>query len=572
MTLNASSRRRADTSSVARFVPILGQLAAYRPEWLKPDVLAGLSVAAVALPAAIAYPAIAELPPATGLYAAIFPAIGYALFGPSRRLMIGPDTATTIVLAASLVQLGIAGAEDRAAAAAALALISGGLCVLAGLLRFGFIANFLSRPVLLGFLAGVAMSLIIGQFRRLTGVAIESDGLLRPIVELLSKARDIHLPTALTGLALLLVLRVMRGVAPRFPGPLAAIFLGVAIGYVGNLPQHGVAVVGAFGIGLPVPGLHWPAGVAIDQLMLAALGIVLVSFGSGIITARSFAVKNRYDVDGNKELIGFGAANVASGLFGGFPVSGSDSRTAVNDAVGGVTQIAGLVSAAALLGSALFLGSLFAWLPTAVLGAILVSAAIDLIDLHAFKALWRMNRVEFALGLLAALGVVVFGVLSGVMLAVGGTLAHVLWQASQPRDAMLGRRPRRDGLYKLHTYPDAQPIPGLTVYLVEAALVFFNADYVKARILEIAAAPPGGIEWLVIDASAINRVDATAAGVLTDLREELARRGVRLGIAALHSMPRQMIERSGLAEQIGPDMLFESAEIAAIAFEARRTR
>ena len=569
MNVSTSLSQWVDRSMAVRVFPALGQLTTYRRGWLKPDVLAGLSVAAVALPAAIAYPAIADLPVEAGLYAAIFPAVGYALFGPSRRLMVGPDTGTTIVLAAALMQIGVAGATDRAMAAAALALITGALCILAGILRFGFIANFLSRPVLVGFLAGVAVSLIIGQFRRMTSVSIESDGLLRPIIELVSKADAIHLQTAATGIIMLLVLRVLRGIAPRFPGPLVAIFLGMIAAYVLRLPDNGVVVVGAVSAALPSPALPWPGGVPLDQLVLAALGIVLVSFGSGIITARSFGMKNHYEVDGNKELIGFGAANVTAGLLGGFPVSGSDSRTAVNDAVGGRTQLAGVVSAAALLGAILFLGNLFAWLPTAVLGAILVSAAIDLIDLRAFAALWRMSLIEFLLAVLTALGVVVFGVLTGVALAVGATLAHLLWQASKPRDALLGRRTGLDGLYKLHSYPDARAIPGLMIYLVEAGLVFFNADYVKTRILEIVRAAAAPIDWFVLDASAVNHIDATAAGVLEDLRAELASRDIALAIAGMHSLPRQMIERSGLADRVGPHMLFESAEAAAIAFEVR---
>lgn len=567
MDADAAPRHGTSSSLAVRLLPLLGQLAGYRRQWLRSDVLAGLSVTAVALPTAIAYPAIAELPLEAGLYAAIFPAVGYALFGASRQLMVGPDTATTIMVAAALAQLGIAGSEDRAAAAAMLALLVGGLCALAGVLRLGFIANFLSRPVLVGFLAGVAVSLIIGQIKRLTGVTIEASGLLRPIIELASKADQVHLPTALTGLALLIGLRALRWKAPRYPGPLIAIALGVAIAYACDLPSYGVAVTGVVSADLPVPALHWPVSIQPDQLVLAAIGIVLVSFGSGIITARSFGLKNHYDVDGDKELIGFGAANLASGLFGGFPVTASDSRTAVNDAVGGKTQLTGLVSAAALLGTILFLGELLALLPVAVLGAILVSAAIDLVDIRAFAMLWRMNRVEFSVGLFAALGVVVFGVLTGVALAVGATLAHVLWLASKPRDALLGRRKGKDALYKLHAYPDARRIRGLTIYLVEAGLFFFNADYVKARMLEIASGSEQP-RWLILDASAVNYLDASAAGMLEDIKVELSDRGIAFGIAGMHSLPRQMVERSGLASRIGRHMLFESAESAASAFEA----
>ncbi len=552
--------------------PILGQLASYRREWLKLDVLAGASVAAVALPTAIAYPAIANLPVEVGLYAAIVPAVGYAIFGPSRQLMIGPDTGTTIVLAAALVQLGIAGADERVAAAAALATLTGLLCVLAGLLRFGFVANFLSRPVLLGFLAGVALSLLIGQIGRLTRIQIESEGLLRPIIELVSKAGQAHLPTVLTGLGLLLLLRILRAAAPRFPGPLVAIVVGLLVAWAADLPRHGVAVVGIIPTALPTPGVRWPAGVGLDELVLAALGVMLVSFGSGIITARSFGAKNHYHVDSNRELFGFGAANLASGLFGGFPVTSSDSRTAVNDAVGGKTQVAALVSAAALLGAVLFLGNVLAWLPVAALGAVLASAAIDLIDVRSLALLWRLSRIEFLVAIGTILGVVVFGVLKGVILAAGATLAHLLWLASQPRDAQLGAIPGRDGLYKLHIHPDARPLPGLVLYLVQAGLVFFNAEYVKARILAIADAQQTSPAWFLLDGSAINHLDSTAVEMLEDVRIELDRRGIVFGIAGLHSGPRVMIEQSGLSDRIGRSMLFESVEAGAAAFRARPSR
>jgi high affinity sulfate transporter 1 len=562
--------RSLGRSYAARLFPILGQLGGYRIGWLWSDLLAGLSVAAVALPTAIAYPAIADLPAEVGLYAAILPAVGYALFGPSRQLMVGPDTATTIMLASSLLQLGVTGADQRVTVAAALAVLTGILCVLAGLARFGFIANFLSRPILIGFLAGVALSLLIGQIGRLTQVSIEAKGFIRPLIELAGKIDGVHLSTLLIGGGLFLLLRMLRRLAPRFPGPLAAIVIGVIIGVATDPASYGVVVVGAVHAALPTPALPWPGGIALDDLLLAALGILLVSFGSGIVTARSFGAKNHYDVDGNRELIGFGAANIASGLFGGFPVTSSDSRTAVNDAVGGKTQIAALVSAAALLGTVLFVSDALAYLPVAALGAVLASAAIDLIDLPALAALWRVSRIEFLLALATIAGVIAFGVLQGVILAVGATLAHLLWLASQPRDALLGRIPGRDGLYKLHIHPDARPISGMTLYLVEAALVFFNADYVKHRMLKIAERRREATAWFILDASAINILDSTAVAALEDVRAALGQRSIAFGIAALHSRPRRTIERAGIADRIGAAMIFESTEAAVAAFQARK--
>jgi SulP family sulfate permease len=563
------SGRPSRKSLVCRLFPIAEQLAAYRSEWLPADILAGLSVAAVALPTAIAYPAIAGLPPQAGLYAAILPSVGYALFGPSRQLMVGPDTATTVMLGSALLALGILDPEQRVAAAAAFALAVGLCCVVAGIIGLGLIANFLSRPVLMGFLCGVALDLLIGQLDRLTAVPVESSGLVRPLLEFASKLDRLQPTTLLVGLGIFMVLRLLRRYAPRFPAPLLAIAMGILLAYAFDLQSRGVHLVGAIPSALPVLALPLPGKIAIDDFALGTLGILLVSFGSGIVTARSFGAKNRYHVDANRELIGFGSANIASGLFGGFPVSSSDSRTAVNDAVGGRSQLAGLVAAAGLMGAMLFLGELLAYLPVAALGAVIASAAIDLIDLRGFMSLWRLSRIELAIALIALFGVLRLGILTGVVVAIGATMAHLLWQASNPRDALLGQIPGRDGLYKLHRHPDALPIPGLVIYLPQSALLFFNAEYVTRRVLKSARRLHGSGAWLILDASAMNHIDTTAVAALEDVRAELVQRGIAFGIADLHRDPHDIIERSGLARRIGPGMLFESAEEAAAAFVAK---
>ncbi len=551
-----------------RLFPIVRQLAGYRSAWLSADILAGLSVAAVALPTAIAYPAIAGLPPEAGLYAAILPPIGYALFGPSRQLMVGPDTATTIMLASVLAGLALSAPDQRVAVAATFAMSVGLCCVLAGIVGLGFIANFLSRPVLMGFLSGVAIDLLIGQLDRLTAVPVESSGLVRPLIEFAGKLGQLHLPTLLVGVGLFAGLRLLRRLAPRVPGPLLAVAVGILLAFGFDLSSRGVALVGAIprslpALALPVP---LPAAMDVDSIVLGTLGILLVSFGSGIVTARSFGAKNHYAVDADRELIGFGAANVAAGLFGGFPVTASDSRTAVNDAMGGRTQVAGLVAAAGLLAAVLFLGHALAYLPQAALGAVIASAALDLIDFRGFRSLWRLSRGELAIAVIALAGVLSLGVLRGVVIAVGATMAHLLWHASRPRDALLGCIPGRDGLYKLHRHADARPIPGLVLYLPQSALVFFNVEYVTRRLMKRARHLAGPRRWLVLDASAVNEIDSTAVTALEDVRAELERQGIRFGIADLHTLPRTMMDRSGLSQRIGADMLFDTAEQAAAAF------
>jgi MFS superfamily sulfate permease-like transporter len=443
-------------------------------------------------------------------------------------------------------------------------------CVAGGLIGFGIIANFLSRPVLMGFLSGVALDLFIGQLKRLTAVPVTSNGLLRPLIEFASKLDQLNPVTLAVGLGLFIFLRLLRLYAPRLPGPLFAIIAGVALAHVFDLQSHGVRLVGAIPSTLPAFSMPLPGNLDPAEFILGTLAILLVSFGSGIITARSFGAKNHYHVDANRELIGFGAANIASGLFGGFPVTSSDSRTAVNDAMGGRTQLVGLTAALGLLAAVLFLGNLLAYLPDAALGAVIASAAVDLVDLKGFLALWRLSRIELAIAVLALLGVLCVGILTGVAVALGATLVHLLWEASHPRDALLGRIAGREGLHKLHRHDDAVPVPGLVIYLPQSAMIFFNAEYIAGRLLDSARDLEGPGAWLILDASAMNHIDSTAVAALEDVCTELARRGIAFGIAELHSQPLQIIDRAGLADRIGKDMLFASADGAAEAFAARR--
>ncbi len=551
-------------------LPILTQLRGYRRDWLAPDCAAGLSVAAVSLPSAIAYPAIAALPTEVGFFATILAMVGYAMFGPSRQLMVGPDAATCIMLASVLVSLGAATTADRVAFTVVLAMEVGILCFVAGVLGLGFVANFLSRPILVGFLAGISISLIIGQITRLTAVKIESSGLIRPIVEFAEKISDTHIPTAIVGMGTLIFLRVLRHARPTAPGSLIAIVAAIALSAGLGLASRGVSVVGALppiNFTLSLPSLD--TFVNLD-LLGGAVAIMIVGFGSGIVTARSFAAKSGSDVDAGKELIGFGSANIASGLFGGFPVTASDSRTAVNYVVGGKTQLVGLIASAALAGAILYIGNVLAYLPIAVLGAVLVSAAIDLIDLPELRTLHRISRPEFAFAIATMLGVVVIGVLQGVFIAIAATLAHLLWLASQPRIARLGQIDGKPGLYKLHRYPEARAIPGLTIAALQAALIFFNADYVKRQILEIANPSSDGRNWFVLDAEAINVLDSTGVAKLEELQILLSERGVAFGLASLNSRSLLMVEQAGLADRMGRHMIFTNSEAAVAAFSESR--
>ncbi|MEP9377483.1 SulP family inorganic anion transporter [Aquabacter sp. CN5-332] len=547
--------------------PVLSSFSGYRAEWLGRDVMAGLAIAAVSVPSALAYPAIAGLPPEVGLYASMLALVGYAVFGPSRLLMVGPDAATMTVVAAVLATLPLADPNQRVAAAAILAVGVGLLCLGASLMKLGVLAAFLSRPILVGFISGISLSILIGQIGRFTGVKIEAEGLISPFLELAGKAGQIHWPSVALGAGMFVVLQVMAMWRTLIPGPVAVIILATLLSAVFDFAGMGIKVVGDIPTGLPAFTFPWPGGLPLQELVQGAAAIWLVSFGAGIVTARSFGALGGFKVDADRELIGFGAANIAAGCFSGFPVTSSDSRTAINMSVGGKSQAAGLIAAVALAALLLFLNDALRYLPAPALGAILVSAALGLIDLKGLREIWRISRIEFAFALIGLWGAVSLGVLTGVIVAVSATLAYVLLQEMHPHDAMLGRIPGRSGFFKMHRRKDAQPVPGLAVCLIQGSVLFFNAEYVLARLEAMAAEVPPGTCWFVLDASAIAQMDTSAVAMLEEFRASLAARGIALGLAELHHAPMVLLKRAGVLEKIGKGMIFEDLEDILLAFE-----
>lgn len=542
-------------------LPLISSLREYRVEWLRSDLASGLAIAAVGLPSAIAYPALAGLPPEVGIYASILSVLGYALLGSSRQLIVGPDAGTVTVLAAVLVSFGLSSTAENVVASAAIAAMVGLLCFLASFLRLGFIANLLSRPILTGFMTGISLSILIGQIGRFTGVKIESHGLVSPLVEIARKSDLIHWPSLGLAIGLFAMLRLLGKWLPTVPGPLVVMALATALSYAFDFQALGIRVVGIVPSQLPTPSIPIP-NVAIGDLIVGAAAVLIVSFGAGIVTARSFGAKNRYPVDANRELLGFGAANLASGLFGGFAVTASDSRTAINDLMGGKTQVAAVFSAAALALTVLFLTDALAILPTPALGAVLASAALSLIDLRTLRELWRISRIEFFFALISIAGAVSLGVLQGVIIAVVATLLYLVMEGMTPRDALLGRVPGRDGFYKLHRYPQAKPVPGVVIYLVQGSLLFYNAEHIKSRIEAIFATMSPDTRWFVLDAGAAAQIDSTAAVMLEEVRSMAEERGVKFAIVELHSEPLEVLRRSGVIARIGPAMIFDELEEA----------
>ncbi|KAA0697157.1 SulP family inorganic anion transporter [Neorhizobium sp. P12A] len=557
-------------------LPMLRGLAGFNRDWLRKDIPAGLSIAAVGLPSAIAYPAIAGLPPETGIYASIVGPIAYAIFGPSRLLVVGPDAATMTVLAAAMGI--IIAAEpataniDRVTIASALAVGVGIFCIVANLLRLGVLASFLSRPILVGFFAGVSLSILIGQISRFTGVKIESDGLIPPLVEILAKSASIHWPSLLFGLLMFALLWGVRALPFNIPGPVLVVVISVILSAVFDFRGHGIAVVGDVPTGLPKFSLPALYEMPWDQIVLGSAAIFLVSFGAGIVTARSFGSRTGEEVDANQELIGLGAANIAPGLFGSFPISMSDSRTAINLSAGGVSQAAGLVSAATLIAALVFLHSALRILPLPALAAILASAAISLIDVQELRKIWRISRMEFVFALIAMAGAISFGVLNGVIVAVAANLAYLIRKIMFPRDGFLGRLEGRDGLFDLARFPEAHPIDGIAVFTVHGSILFFNADYIRMRLTTVAKELPAGTRCLLLDGSAITHIDSTGAAALDSVVGTLAERNITFAIADLGEESRGILDRAGVLSAIGVHNLFNDREEAVTALNGRIDR
>jgi high affinity sulfate transporter 1 len=524
---------------VARFAPGLETLSRYERNWLRPDLGAGLSVAAIALPVGIAYSELAGVPAVVGMYSAIFPLLAYALFGSSRQLMTGPDAATCIIAAASLAPLAGGDPERYLALMVLLTLMTGALYILAGVGRLGFIANFLSRPILTGYLNGIALIIMVGQLPKLLGYQGEESEFFPKLAEFVYKVDQSHLPTLLLGFGLLVVLLILRRTVPRLPVALIVVVAGIGLVVALGLDEQNVAVLGSVPAGLPT--MHFAAvdTTTLISLSLDASGIVLVSFTSGVLTAKSFARRNRYEIDANQELIAFGASNLASGLAQGFPVTGADSRTAVNNAMGGKTQLVGIVAAVTMLLVLFFLTGPLAFIPTAALAAVIMVAAFGLFDFSELRNLYEISRRELLLSVGTTLGVLILGVLPGVLLTVLLSLLWLLYVVSRPHDAVLGRVKDIRGFHDLADFPEAHIIPGLVLYRFDANLVFFNADYFRTRVRAIIAAAQQPVEWFVLDGSSVNVVDATAIQKIDELREELAERGIVFGVARV----KQSLER-----------------------------
>ena len=532
------------------------------------DLFAGLSVAAVALPVSIAYAELAGLSPAVGLYASIGPLLVYALFGTSPQLMVNPDAASCAILAAAVAPLAGGDPALYLSLATALTLFTGVLCVLVSAFRLGALADFLSRPILVGFLNGIALSIFLGQIGKVLGFQITASRIVPRLIEILSKLPSTQVPTLLVALFSVAVMWLGQRFLPRVPAALAVLVLSAVLVGLLDLPAMGVAVLAPVPAGLPMPSLPFVPLETVPKLLGSAAGLALVLFTSGTITSRSFASRGGYDVDVDRELVAYGAANIASSLTQGFVVTGADSRTAMAVTSGGKTQVTGLVAAATIaLVLLLFTGPL-QFVPVAALGVVLIAAALSLLDVISLRQFWRMDRREFGLSLITTAGVVALGSINGILVAVALAIIRFVKHTARPSVELLGEEKGLPGLHSIDRHGAAQAIPGMVLFRFNAPLVFFNADHFKQCALSAAQASGKDLRWFVIDAIPISDIDINGLVVLKDLQQKLASRNIQLVWAGRQSELLMCLERMGEPTAAVSDLIYPTLRQAVNAYRA----
>ncbi len=548
-----------------RIAPGLHVLTRYKAAWLRYDLIAGIVLVTLLVPQGMAYAELAGLPVITGLYTTILCLTAYALFGPSRKLVLGPDSSLGPMIAASIIPIMAVQSSnpgEAVALASMLALLVGAIMIIAGVARLGFVADLLSKPTQIGYMNGLALTILIGQLPKLLGFSTDANGLIGEASAFIQGIAHGEVVAAAAGIGLLslaLVLILDRWL-PRIPGVLVAVVAAVTLSAVFELGAKGVSLVGTLPKGLPpftIPNVweHLPL------LIGGAFGIALVALTDTISTASSFAARSKQEVNGNGEMIGIGAANMAAGLFQGFPVSVSGSRTAVAEQAGAKTQVTGLVGAAAIIIMLLFVPGLLKNLPQPTLGAVVIAAALSLADIKGVLRLYRQRRTECMLAIVAFLGVALLGVLQGIAIAVLLSILNVFRRAWWPYQTTLGRVPGLPGHHDTSMYPGAEHLPGVLVYRFDAPLLFANSRTFKEQVRRLVKNQPK-LKYIVIAAEPITDVDTTAADMLLTLDQELNAKGISLVFAGLKDPVRAKLQQYELVGPLSPDHFFPTLDTA----------
>ena len=549
--------------SAARLVPGLYRLRHYERAWLRGDLLAGVTVAAYLVPQVMAYAVVAGLPPVAGLWAIMGSLTVYAVLGSSRQLSVGPESTTALMTAAVIGPLAAGQPVRYAALSAATAMLVAGLCALAWVARLGFVADLLSRPVLVGYMTGVALIMIVGQLGKVTRLSVSGETMMAQVRSFGRQVGNVHWPTAAFAAVLLAFLLILTRLAPRSPAPLIGMLVAAGVVWAFGLTGRGFHVIGPIPADLPTPMLPGVSRADLAALILPAVGLMIVAYNDNILTARAFAARNHYQIDSNQELLALGGANLAAGLMRGFPVSSSGSRTVIGDALGSRSQLHSLVALVAVVATLLFLRPVLAGFPIAALGAIVIYAALRLIDVGEYRRLSQFRRSEVILALATTAAVLVFGLLYGVLVAVALSVHDLLRRVARPHDGILGYVPGLAGMHDVDDYPEALTVPGLVVYRYDSPLFFANAEDFKRRAIDAIGEDTA---WFVLNTEAIVEIDITAIDALDELRTELTQRGIVLVLARVKQDLRDDLDPAGFTERLGAQYVFPTLPTAVRAY------
>lgn len=546
---------------MSRFVPITEWLPSYKPANLRYDVIAGIALAGLLIPEAMGYAGIAGLPPQAGLYATAFGLLAYALFGSSRQLAVSPTSASSAILAATVAPLAASDPGKSMVLASAVTLVLGGLFLLAGILKLGSISDFISKPVLKGFVFGVALNIVIKQLPKLLGIEKGTGQAYMQLWHSIRHAVDANLWTVVTAVAALAILFLVGRYWPAIPGALLVLVGGILASRLLDLHSHGVEIVGAIPAGLPLPDfptLSWEDWL---QAAPAAVGLMLVLFAESIGAARTFALKNGYDIDANQELRALGVANAASAIFRGMQVGGGTSGTAANDSSGAKTQVSSIAASLLVMLTLLFLTGWFYHLPEAVLGAIVVHAVWHLLDLRELWRFRRIHRMDFRGAVVAIVGVVAFGILDGLVLAVILTLIALMRFLSMPQVVVLGRLATGEYV-DIARHPEAERFPGILLLRIDRIWFFANADGIREHVNQLILEAPGPLKTIVVSFAPVPLIDVTAVDALAQLLGNARDHGHRIVLAAVRDPVRDTLTRASLLSTIGEENIFRNMENA----------
>jgi high affinity sulfate transporter 1 len=556
-------RHTGDQTGLSRWLPGLRTLSRYKMAWLRRDIVAGLVLTTMLVPVGIAYAVASGVPGIYGLYATIVPLLAYALFGPSRILVLGPDSSLAAIILAVVLPLSGGDPHRAIALAGMMAIVSGIVCILAGVARLGFVTELLSKPIRYGYMNGIALTVLISQLPKFFGFSIESDGPLSNLWAIATSVMDgkTNWTTFMIGAATVAVILLLKD-KKRVPGILIAVAgATVAVGVL-DLTTHDVAVLGSLPQGLPAFAIPWISRADIVPVVIGGCAVALVSFADTSVLSRVYAARTKTYVDPNQEMVGLGVANLAGGLFQGFPISSSSSRTPVAEAAGAQTQLAGVVGALAVALLLVYAPDLLKNLPTSALAAVVIASAIGLIEVADLRRIYRIQRWEFWLSIVCTAGVAVFGAIEGIGLAIVVAVIEFLWDGWRPYSAVLGRAKGVQGYHDITRYPDARLIPGLVLFRWDAPLFFANAELFHDRVLDAVATSPTPVRWLVVAAEPVTSVDVTSADMLAELDETLSEAGITLCVAEMKDPVKDKLKRFGLFERFGEAAFFPTLGVA----------